>query len=219
MRRLVATDDPPTIRLDRVDATGRATPRTAGAAPLLFGLGVAMALPPAATLARPALALPTIRSDPDAILDAVDLAAVLGRPTVEVGRGRVALAEVDERLLDLAASLQVFRVVGGTGAGSLVTLGIVGPDRAAGGDCGATTADLWALACASLMQDAIPGGHLVGFGDDAFLAVYQGTTAQLAWLVGDRLATASVTCLADESTWAIEAAHSIAAFLDRRLGW
>jgi hypothetical protein len=218
MTRLTATDTLPTLRLDLVDATVGTTPRAAELAPLLFGLGLAMALPPAAILAPPQVVLPTIRSDAHAILDSVDLGVVLDRSIAGVGHGRVAPGEVDKRLGGLVVSLDVFRITGGTGpgAGALVSLGTVRPDPVASGDHGATTADLWRLACAALMQDAIPGGHLNGFGDDAFLAVYGGTTAQIAWMAGDHLATASVTCLAGEESWAIEAAYSIAAFLDHR---
>jgi len=218
MTSLMATDDRPTLRLDLVDAAGRATARTAGSAPLLFGLGLATALPPAAILAPPRVIQPTMRPDAHAIFDAADLAAILDRSAANVGRGRVALWEVDERLVGLVASLNIFSVAGGAGAGALVTLGIVGPDRTADGDGSATVSDLWKLACAALTQHAIPNGRLDGLGDGAFLAVYGGTTAQIAWVTGDRLATASVTCLADENTWAIEAAHSIATFLDRRRG-
>jgi len=214
----VATDDPPTLHLDLVDGTGRTTVRTAGLAPLLFGLSLAAALPLAAMLVPPDVIQPTIRSETHAILDSADLSMILGRSLVEVGRGRVALGEVDGQLHGLVASLQVFSVADETGAGALVSLSIVGPDRTAAGDGSATTADLWKLACAALMQHAIPGGHLDGLGDDAFLAVYHDTTAQIAWLAGDHLATASVTCLAGDEHWAIEAAHSIAAFLDRRRG-
>ena len=56
---------------------------------------------------------------------------------------------------------------------------------------------------------------VIATGDDAFLAMYHGTTAQVAWMAGGRLATASVTCLAGDEHWAIAAAHAIAAFLDR----
>ena len=58
--------------------------------------------------------------------------------------------------------------------------------------------------------------RLSGLGDDAFLAVYGGLTAQVAWLTGDRLSTASVTCLTREQDWLVDAARSIAIMLDRR---
>jgi hypothetical protein len=215
MTSLMATDDVHTIRLEKVDAIGRPTGRIASLAPLLFGLGLATALPPAALQAPPDVVLPTIQADALAILDSADLAVILDRPIIEIGGGRVALGEVDERLVGLVASVNVFRVADGAGAAVLLSLGIVRQDRAVGG---ATISRLWELACAALAQHAIPGGHLDGLGDDAFLAVYDGTTAQVAWLAGDHLATASVTCLAGDEDRAIAVAHAIAACLDRRLG-
>jgi hypothetical protein len=215
MTRLMATEDPPTFRLDITDGTARSRVRTAGLAPLLFGLGLATALPQAAILAPPHVVQPTIHADTLPILDSTDLAMILDRSIAGIGGGRVDLGEVDARLDGLVVSVNVFRVADRAGAGALVSLGIVRPDRAAGGT---TTAGLWKLACAALLQHAIPGGHLDGLGDDAFLAMHYGTTAQVAWIDGDLLATASVTCLARDEDWAIAAAHSIAAFLDRRPG-
>jgi len=194
-----------------------ATARLATLAPLLFGVGLATALPPATIVAPPGVAVPTIRADAPAILAVTTLAIVLDRSVAEVGRGRVALGEVDERLVGLAASIQVFRVAEGPGAGALVSLGVVGAGGEARHGDRATTVHLWELACAALRQHAIPGGPLDGIGDDAFLAVYDGTTAQVAWMRGDRLATASVTCLAGDEHWAIATAHAIAALLDARL--
>jgi hypothetical protein len=214
----MATDDAHTIRLEPVDSPSCPTGRTASLAPLLFGLGLATALPPAAIQAPPDVVQPTIQADALAILDSADLAVILDRLIIEIGGGRVALGEVDERLHGLVISLDVFRVTGRTGRGALVTLGVVRPDRTASGDRGATIADLWALACAALAQPAIPGRRLAGLGSDAFLAVYGGTTAQIAWVTGDRLATASVTCLDGDEDGAIAVAHAIAACLDRRLG-
>ena len=217
MTKLMATDDRPTLRLDHVDAARGTTARTARLAPLLFGLGLATALPPDAILAPPDVMQPTIRSDTHAILKSADLAAVLDRPIAEVGRARVMLGEVDARLDGLIVSIGVFRVANGAGAGALVSLGVVSPDLTASGSGSATIADLWKLACTALPLHGITGGHLDGFGDDAFLAVYHGTTAQIAWTVGDRLATASVTSLNDNEEWMIAAARSIASVLDRRL--
>ena len=211
----MAPDDLPTARLGRVNVAVSTTPRAARLVPLLFGLGLATALPPAAMLAPPDAIQPTIRFDTYPILDAADLSTILARSAADVGHGHIALSEVDVRLLGLAAWVSVFRVADGAGVGSLVSVGIVTPDPTAD-DGSATVADLWKLACAALAQHAIPSGHLDGLGDDAFLAVHDGTTAQVAWLDGVRLTTASVTCLAGDEHWAIAAAHSIAALLERR---
>jgi hypothetical protein len=43
---------------------------------------------------------------------------------------------------------------------------------------------------------------------------YGGITTQVLWLVGDRLATASVTSLHGEEEWAIDVARSSALLLD-----
>jgi hypothetical protein len=121
-------------------------------------------------LVSPNAALPAVRSDPHAILSPIELAAVLGRPTAEVGRGRVALAEIDQRLHDLVVSLDVFRVTDGSGA--LVSLSVVRPDQTASGASGATTVDLWALAREALPRCGGDYEYAVGVGDDALLMLY-----------------------------------------------
>ncbi len=205
---MIVADDATTLRLSPADDTEGATAHTPGLLTLLFELSLAVALPPAAILAPPTAVRPAVHSDPHAILNARELAAVLDRPTTEVGRGRVALGEVDRRLRGLVVWLDVFRVTDRSGA--LVCLSVVRPDPAASEDGGATTADLWALAWEALVRHGVAGQRLGGLGDDAFLAVHRGKTAQVAWVAGDRLATASVTCLAGGNEWAIEAARGIA---------
>jgi hypothetical protein len=187
----------------------------AGNETLLFGLSVAMALPPTAMMVSPDGALPTVRSGAPAILTSRELSAVLDRPTTEVGRGRIALGEVDQRMHRLAISLDVFRVTDGSGA--LVALGVVSLDPLAGPAAGATIADLWALA-----REAVPYHGVVqqlpdGFGDDALLVIYGGITAQVVWLAGDRLVTASMTSLRGGEDWMAVAVCALATVLDRRL--
>ena len=80
------------------------------------------------------------------------------------------------------------------------------------------TTDLWTLACETLPLHGVASRHPSRIGDDALLVVYGGITAQVAWLSGDRLATASVTSLNGDDAWAIEAASAIALALDRRRG-
>jgi hypothetical protein len=202
------TDNGSTFVLDLVDTTERTTARTTGLVTPLFGLSLATALPPAAMFAPPGGGRPVVKSDPHTILNPMDLAVVLDRPTAEVWRGRVALGEIDERLGGLEILLYVFQVTDGSGA--LVCLSAVRPDPAAPGDGGATPADLWKLACEALVRYDIAYEWHVGIGDDAFLVVYGGVTAQVAWVTVDRLATVSVTCLAGEQGWAVEAVRSIA---------
>jgi hypothetical protein len=218
MTKVLVTDDLPTARLDRTDVDRYTMSRPTGLAPLLFGVGLATALPPAAILPPPDVVQPAIRADTHIALDAADLALILDRSVADLGSGRVALSQVDTRLAGLAASVRLYRVIDGGGAGALVSIGLVSPDRAADSHTSTTVAKLWKLACLALTQHAIPGGYLDGLGDEAFLAMYLGTTAQIAWLVGDRLATASVTCLTGDEHWAIATAHTIAAFLYRSPG-
>jgi hypothetical protein len=215
MTRLEVAADEPTLRPTPVDEVGRTTTLTAGLETLLFALSLVTALPPAAMLAQPCAALPVVRSNPRALLSPIELATVLGRPTAEVGRGRVELREIDSRLHGLAVSLNVFRVTDGSGA--LISLSVVGPDVTASSDGGATTADLWALTCEALLRHSVGCEYQDGVEYDAILVLYGGITAQLVWLAGDRLATASVTSLDSEEAWMIEAARSIAVLLDRRL--
>jgi hypothetical protein len=208
------TDDVSTPYLDLADDADPSVDRPTGHVTLLFGLSLATALPPAAILVPPGGGRPAAQSDLRPILDLLELAAVLKRPTAELWRGRVTLGQIDERLRGLETLLHVVRVIDGSGA--LVCLSAVSPEPAAEGT-GATPADLWEMACQALARCEIPYESQVGIGEAAFLAVYGGVTAQVAWLAGNRLATASVTSLAGEQTWAVEAARSIAVLLDRRL--
>jgi hypothetical protein len=214
--RALGLGEDPTIRLQLADTHGQPTGQTTGVATLLFGLSLATALPPSALLMPSNAALPVVRSDAHPILSSIDLEAALGRPTMEVGRGRVALEEVDRRMRRLVVSLAVFQVTDGSGA--LISLGVVTPHWTASGNDGATITDLWALAREALPRHGIAWRHSIRGGGDALLVVYGGVTAQVAWLAGDRLATASVTSLDGSENWTVEAACSIAVLLDRRLG-
>jgi hypothetical protein len=121
------------------------------------------------------------------------------------------LGEVDERLRGLESLLHIIRVPDGSGV--LVCLGVVQPDPMAAGAGRATLYDLWALACEGLVQQKVPHERRIDIGQDALLAVHGGMTAQAAWLIGNRLTTASVTSLAGDMAWATEAAHSISMLL------
>jgi hypothetical protein len=206
-------DDGLTLRLDRADASECDMERQKGLVTMLFGLSLATALPAAGMLAPVHVVRPLLRSDA-AIVGPSGLAAALGRPVAEVWRGRIALGEVDERLGGLEILLDVLQVTGrGTG---LVCLSAVSIDPAAPGG-GATPSTLWDLALAALVNYGTPHTRPIGIGEDSFLADYGGVTAQVAWMTGDRLATASATCLDGEQGWSVKAARSVAIVLDRCL--
>jgi hypothetical protein len=194
-----------------VDAE-RPVVRVKGLVPLLFALSFATGLPPDALKSPPAVAWPTIHPGADAVVSVADLATVLGWPAEEVGRGRVMLGEVDERLDGLVVSLEAFRVVDVGGA--LVAIGIVRPDRAA--HAGRAIADLWRLARESSVQYGASCAHPGLVGNEVFLAVYR-RIAQLAWLTGRRLATVTVTRLDGDQDRMIRAARVVAALAEDRI--
>jgi hypothetical protein len=192
-----------------VSRSDRAPERATGLAPLLFALNFAVGLPPKAMMAPPTPRYPTVRPLPRPIVSPSGLTMILGRPTIEIGRGRITLGEVDTRLGGLTISLDVFRATEGPGA--LIGLGIVRPDPTR--TSGTTIADLWRLSRAAMSQHGVPTAHPGRSGDGAFMAVYGGT-AQLAWLAGAGLATVSVTQLHGDPVWILQAARSIAVFAD-----
>jgi hypothetical protein len=124
----------------------------------------------------------------------------------------VALGEVDARLGGLEILLYVFQ-----GNGALICVSAVRSDPVACGYGDATPADLWKLACDTLVRYDVTHERQVGIGEDAFLAIYGGVTAQVAWVTRGQLATASVTCLACDQSWAVGAARSTAVLLNRLL--
>src|SRR6185503_2062068 len=105
------TDDGLTLRLDRADASECDTERQTGLVTMLFGLSLATALPAAGMLATAHVVRLMLRPDA-AILDPLEVAAALGWPVAEVWRGRIALGEVDERLVGLEMLLDVLQVTG-----------------------------------------------------------------------------------------------------------
>jgi hypothetical protein len=183
--------------------------RATGLAPLLFALNFAVGLPPIAMIPPPTPPCPSVLPLPRPIVSPDGLTPVLGRPTVEIGRGRIRLGQVDRRLGGMVLSLDVFRAIDGPGA--LLGLGIVRLDPDGRG--GVTVADLWRLSCLALARHQVTTVHPGRSGDSAFLAVYDGT-AQLAWVCGTGLATVSVTQLHGDPTWVLQAARSIAVVAD-----
>ena len=212
---MMAPADAMTHRLDLIDSSGPPTLWMTGAVPLLFGLSIAAALPPAAMLFAPEAARPAVRPDPITMLSTATISTILGRPVKEVGRGRVALGDLDRRLHRLLLSLEVAQATDGTGV--LVCLGVITIDPAATATVGASPPDLWALADEPLSRYGMAFESPIRIGDRSRLVVYGGITMQIAWLSGERLMTASVTSLEANDGWAIEAASAIALALDRRL--
>lgn len=186
-----------------------------GIEPMLFGLSIAAALPPAAMLFSPDAARPIVRPAARPMLSPSEVAAIVGHRMKEAGRGRIALGEVDRRLHRLLLSLEVFQATDSSGV--LVCLGVIRVDPAATTVVGASPLDLWALAGEPLSRYGVAYACPIRIGDRARLVVYSGITMQIAWLSGERLMTASVTSLTGSDAWAIESASALALALDRQL--
>jgi hypothetical protein len=197
----VVSDDGPSQRQ-------QAPSHNPGMLALLFKLSLAAALPPDAIMAPPSAMGPTIHPSQAAILAAEALTTSIGRTVVAAGSGRVFLREVDQRLDGLVVRLDTYRVP--DEPGMLVSIGLVTPDPEHGARQRATVRDLWFLANSALITHGVPCEHVLGIGDDAFLALHGGQTAQVAWLTTDRLATVSVTSLRGDSHWAMATARSLA---------
>jgi hypothetical protein len=208
-------DDALTLGPAQAETLASRTDRLAGHPTLHFGLSLATALPPAAMLAPPGTSWPQIHPGNHPLVSTEDLASVLGRPIVEVGRGRATLGEVDRRLGGLEGVLSVFQVADRREA--LVCLSVVRSDRSGRGEGGVTPSDLWVLARQAVARYGVAHEGKVGVGDDAFVAIYGGVIVQVAWVTGDRVATASVTCRASEQAWAVDATRSVARLAERNL--
>lgn len=174
------------------DVAERPTTRPIVPAPLLFALGFATALPPA-TLRPPAETLPTVYRLTDSTIRLDQVSASMGRPVCVAGCGEIPLDQVDARLAGLAASLEVFQAVGESSA--LAALSVVRP--AAASRPGATVAGLWRLARAESARRSVTWERPPDPGDDAFQATY-GNTIQVAWLIGGRVATVTLTDLYED---------------------
>lgn len=183
------------------------TGQTSELVPLLFGLSLAVVLPPDALIAPAGPVEPGIWLDSLAEVRVAAVEAVLGRRTVAVGAGHVDLDEVDRRLAGLVVQLNAYRVLDAPVA--LVSTGLVtaGPP---GVGFRATPRELWELAKEILIQRGQFCEPLPGLGDDAFLTLRGGCTAQVAWLTAGRLATVGVTSMQAEKGWAIASARALA---------
>ena len=184
-------------------------------APFLYGLSLAVGLPAATWRPPPHPAVPTVHWTPAPILDPAELQLLLGRSVGEVGRGWVALRDVDWRLDGLALTLDVLRA--GTGRGVLVTVGVVGLDRETLGFGGARPADLWALAREAIPRYGLTWRCQLGAAFDSIAVLYGRATSQVAWLADDHLATVSVTDLEGDEKRPTDLAQALARLLTSRL--
>jgi hypothetical protein len=185
------------------------------AAALYYGLSLAAVLPPAAWLPPVHGALPSIHPTTEPAIDVVTLATSLLEPVMELGRGRIALGEVDRRLGGLSLALDLFRV--GDGRGALIPIGVVRRDTLTDEAGAATLADLWVLARETMPRYGRVWGCWPGPGSDAVLVRYDSATAQIAWLGADYLATVSVTSLDGDGGQTSETVHTVARLLAARL--
>jgi hypothetical protein len=208
-------DNGATLVLDVDDSSEPPTSEPAGLETLLFAVSLITALPATAMLAPPHSVRPALRPHPPVMLTAMELSAVVFRPTTEIGRWKIALGEIDSRLHGLESAVTIFRVT--NRSGGLICLSVVRPDPKTRSEGSVTPARLYQLAYESVARLGVAHEHPARIGEQAFLALYGGVTAQVAWLDGDLLATASVTCLAGNLAWAADAARALAAFLDVRL--
>ena len=214
MTTSVLVADGPALRINCEGECRRTTPVPPRSAPLLFGLSLAAALPSAAWVPPPHSGLRAIHPTLRPILDSLELQTALGRPVAEVGRGRIALGDVDRRLHGLSLALDVLRA--DVGRDALVTIGVVSPDRAMI-DGGATPAGLWALAREAIPWHGRSRGCRLGTAADSIVVIYGCATSQVAWLAADSLATVSVTDLDGDEEQRTELAHTLACRLAPRL--
>jgi hypothetical protein len=184
-------------------------------AALLYGLSLAVALPPAAWLTPPGSALPKIHSTVGPVLDLAAMATALLQPVAELGCARIALGEVDRRLPGLSVSLDLFRV--GDRRGALLASGVVRRDHPSSEASGTTLADLWALAREAMPRYGRVWHREPGLGVDTILVRYGRATIQLAWLGADYLATVSTTGLDGDKVGVVEMIRATARLLAARL--
>jgi hypothetical protein len=208
---MLAADHAPTLVLHLAGARRPSALVPFQAAALFYGLSLAAVLPPAAWLPPAHEALPTIHPTAHTAIDVVALATSLLEPVTELGRGRIALGEVDRRLGGLSLALDLFRV--GDGRGSLIPIGVIRRDSPAGQTGGATLADLWLLARDTIPRYGRVWGCWPGPGSDAVLVRYDSATAQIAWLGADYVATVSVTSLDGDDRQTSETVHTVARLL------
>jgi hypothetical protein len=189
--------------------------RKGGMPTLLFGLTLAVSLPPEALLAPTNAPLPTIYPSPVRIVVAADLSTSVGRPVTELHRVRVGLGGLDRRLQGLSIAVGIFQVTDETRA--LVSVGVAFPDETTGGRPGATVEQFWALTHEILPRHAWVCEQRTALGQDALLAFPGNATAQAIWLTSGCLATVGIASLQHGDSWIREAACAIAQVVDRRL--
>jgi hypothetical protein len=215
MSSLTLSADPPTMVLGLLDAPGPATATTTGLESLLFGLGLAVALPPAALLSPTDVGRLTVLPTARPMLGGGELGRIVGGTPVEVSRGRIALSEVDRRLRGLVVVLDLYRTVGA--ASALVSVGVVSSERPAPDPGAAAPDDLWRLARATAPRHGVVRDVQLGGCRDAMSIGYGAVTVQLVWLADDCLASVGVTSLDGDAAWIAGVARAIARHLDGRL--
>jgi hypothetical protein len=217
--RVLQTDDLQTLSIPieaPIDSERRpTTPVPLQSVPLLYGVSLAVALPPAAWLPPSHQAVPAISSRSCPIIATAELRTALNRPVAEAGRGYVALGDVDLRLHGLTLSLDLFRAA--EGSRLLIAFGLVRSDRAISAAGGMTPTDLWRLARTEMSRHGRMGPCRLDAGADSVLVMYGSATAQIAWLVSGFLATVSVTSLDGAERQTTELAHASACLLASRL--
>jgi hypothetical protein len=208
---MLAIDTTPTRLLDLAGERRSETAVPLGSATLLYGLSLAVALPPAAWRPPPNPAVPAIHPTAGNGLDLVAMTTALLQPVTELGCARIALGDLDRRLCGLSLALDLYRV--GDGRGTLVPIGVIRQVRATTEAAGATPTDLWALARAAIPRCGVVSGRRPGLGDDAIIVRYGTATVQAAWLGADFLATVSATSLVRDDGRMIETVHTVAHLL------
>jgi hypothetical protein len=206
----LAGDEPTSI----TDDGPTTTPTTSAKLILLFKAGLALGIPPEATL-PPRSGQPTVYPEPHQLLRPGDVRAALGCRATEVGRGRIAAGELDRRLHGLVLSVSVCRVVDGSGA--LISMGVVWSDPVTTTPGSATSVDHWAIVKQAAERPDATREHLLGFGDDGFLWLHGGRTAVIAWLDRETVATVSVTSPPANWAWATAAVRAVAVVAAERL--
>ena len=208
--------DNSTTLVDSLRVQNKVAEPTSALVTLHLALSLAMVLQPTAIVSPNQPDRPLVRSDAHVTLDAHEVEAVIDRPTIAVGSGRMSLGEVDRRLYGLTVRVDAFRVNDASGA--VISIGLVRQASDQGVRHRATPRDLWLLATEAFVSRGVSAEPLSGLGEVALLAHFGGGTAQVAWLTDDRLASVSVTCLGDEQQWMIDSASSIALVANDRLG-
>ena len=213
--KVLEIDGAPTRRLHSEGVCRSPARIPLGSAALLYGMSLAVALPPAAWLPPVHGGVPMVHPATGLGFDVATMAATVGAPVTEVGRGRIALGGVDRRLHGLSLALDLFRVE--VGRGVLVPIGVIRSEPATHWGGGSTPSALWRLALAAIPWYGRVRGCPSNMDADSILVLYGDATAQVAWLAADELATVSVTSLDGDQKLATEMVLTLSRLLASRL--